>query len=208
MQEFIIGLYRFAGNHQLLLGIPLGVVTAYVTLWVSHNLTAPRLEFSEDVRRTTPRNRNPLYLYAIKIRNHRRRRLIDVSIRCRLAVFDVAETGSSIWTYYNMDLSSNIIQAFGRGLRIIHINANSIGESQYFYLLSEDIKEAVKRNRLRIEDIFLRYKRVNLRLFIVGHDEFTGVKKIYASPSYRLYNIDRGKWRWLELVRTTQHNDL
>lgn len=205
MLDSFSSFYDFAYEHQLLVGIPLGVLTAYLTLWFSHYLLAPKLIFSEDVRRITPRNKEPLYLYSIKVRNRNKRKLIDVSVRCRLAIHDIAERKVDLWTYFNIEVNPNIIQSYGKGYQIFHINVNTLQNNLLIYLLRKDFGDEMDAGTLRIEDVFLRHKRVKLQFFFVGHDEFTGVKKLYTSPAYCLHNIYRGKWNWLKLERSRGH---
>ena len=47
----------------------------------------------------------------------------------------------------------------------------------------------------------MEYPDTKMQYHRMGHDSFTGVKKIYTSPNYYLFNIDAGKWKDLSLVR-------
>ena len=187
-------------RYEFLLGIPVGVLTSFVVMWISQALLAPRLEFSRDIM-VFPSSKNPRhFLYQIKVVNKSRRRLLDVSVRCRIAVFDVKAIESERWTYYNIDTTFPYSLVLGRRDRIIHLHINksiSIAKSKW---LPPALVEKCSRRELRLEDIFLAHDKVYCQVTVIGHDEFTGVMKLYESKPYWIFDINRGsRWRGLDL---------
>lgn len=172
-----------------------GLIVALITLAIFHLVFAPKLRFSEQVRLFYPATvRQPRY--SVRFVRLGLIDLIDVTISCRLTVTDIAKTGKNLKEYYDIKVSSEQVLFLQRGSLIVHLKLNESGiskidENSYF---GRSINVRYPEYGLRFEDIFLDFEKVDIQLFIIGHDRFTGVKKIYLSPNYYLRNIQMGRW--------------
>jgi len=66
-------------------------------------------------------------------------------------------------------------------------------------LLAQHSKPARPEVGYRFEDFYMQFDRAYIQVQVLGHDAFTGVKKLYLSPMYRLTAIRAGQWDGIKL---------
>lgn len=186
-----------------------GMAVTIFTLIVFHLAFAPRIRFSDKIRLFFPVTDKIPY-YSIRFIRSGMIDLIDVTISCRLTVKDIAKNGRGMKEYYTIKTSSEQILMLQKGSLIVHLylrdsTISKINENSYF---GRSVKVRYPEYGLRFEDIFLDFKDVNIQVFLIGHDRFSGVKKIYTSPQYCLHNIQLGRWGQLKGKTLGKHSGL
>lgn len=188
-------------NYQLLISIPLGVMISFITIWISQYLLAPRIEFSKDIRCSKSDTNENGYDYSIKVKNRNHRKLVDITVQCRISINDIEELGIPLWTHFELNTTFKNSLYFSKGNRIFFIDINSVFNSSSSNFLEQYFQEQKDNNSLRFEDIFMVYDQVKIQLILLAQDSFTGIKKLYISPDYLIFNINEGKWHDMDLVR-------
>ena len=181
---------------NFLFGIFTGFGATIFTLLVFLFIIAPKILFSHDIRRVlSAKNSRPSY--SIRIKKVGYTSLIDTRIRCVIYIRDVHRRGSDLLSSYSIPTTFPDGLLYGSGSRIVHLKLheanllqNRLNNKIKKFLLNSD----VQTKSFRLEDIFLSYDDVFIRVFVLGHDRYTGVKKLYVSHKYFLFNIRDGVW--------------
>jgi hypothetical protein len=184
-----------------LVGTVAGIVAAFVTLIISHSLLAPRIRFSPDIRVKWSEERQG-YTYCVRIKKTGYIDLIETYIQCRIAIQDVGKTGGDLWNNYTIPTTFEYNVIMSRSARYVYLKFH---ESD---LLGRERNRKFQKNTriyvpefgLRAEDIFMSHKNAFIRIHILGHDRFTGIKKVFISPKYQFLNLRFGDWKCRQVV--------
>jgi len=191
--------YMISGD--VLLGIPLGVITTIITLAIFQYAIAPAISFSQDIR-CYYKVKSNRYSYSVRIKKSGSTSFIDTRTRCVLHIRDVNKSGSDIWNSYNIPTTFAEGLIYTKGYRIIHLKLHEapfvLGKNP---LINSHLFARIPEYSLRLEDIFYIYPDAWIRVYFLGHDHFTGVKKLYLSPKYRSFNVQHGNWSKLRLTK-------
>ena len=190
-----------AGNITFFAGIPVGIVTAVFTLVLFHFILAPRIDFSNNVR-TVWLEGKKRYRYSIRVKKIGYFDLIDMQAVCRVGIRDVRRNGKKIWNFYSIPTTYSDSLFMKSAMRYIDlkIHESDMANRQDYNLFRSGIKMYTPDDGLRFEDVFLSWEAVYVRVYIIGHDRFTGVKKLFESPKYYLHNFKHGEWSGMDII--------
>ncbi len=185
---------------EITAGIALGLISAVSTLFIFHYVLSPGIRFSQNIRsHWLPTRNRPSY--SIKTRNTGLIDLIDTQIHCTLMVRDVHKNNGKLWNGFPIPTSFANSLHVKRGTRIIHLKLHEavVSDPKQYLYFEKNLKIGRPDVGVRFEDFFQTYKDTYILVRILGHDRFTGVKKLYVSPRYRFHSIRAGRWNGLKL---------
>ncbi|WP_370399341.1 hypothetical protein [Sulfitobacter sp. JB4-11] len=194
MSEFWERVFEYA------IAIGLGVPATLLTLVFLHWIMSPKVRFSENIRHIYSKELKRPH-YSIKVQKIGYFDLIDTTAVGRIAVQGINENLPEFWSYYVLPMSfsnSLVLSTNKRAMRLILPDVMELKEGSGSIIRS---KITIGRPELgvRLEDIFMRFPDAYVQVQLIGHDSFSGVKKLYQSPKYRFHNIRNGKWNGMEL---------
>lgn len=186
---------------QVFTGVVAGFAATLATLFIFHYIFAASIEFSRDVRVFWPKSRTRPR-YSVKLRKSGLIDLVDTQIHCNLYISDVAKTNSDIQNVYRIPTTFDTSLRMKQGTRTVHlsIQKNEKVSNPTSIYLKRFVTPVYPEVGIRFEDIFRFYQDAYVRIFVLGHDRFTGVKKLYESPRYYFHNFRRGDWEGLHLI--------
>lgn len=191
-----------ARNIQYLVGIPLSLFGTLLTISVFHWLLSPRIVFGDSIRSYIRKHKPPTWGYSIKIKNSGIRALVDVRVRCRLAIYELYQNSSDIWSFFDIETGFKESLLFTSGVRYILIRPyESKALMDNTAVQAKFGKEVIYSGEMRLEDFYLGWNDTYVELYVMGRDRFTGLLKVYKSKKYYIFDIDRGKWDGLRLIR-------
>lgn len=204
--EYIFLSYRLGATMDpifanALVGTAIGIVSSFIVICFSHAVLAPKLRFSTDVRSYFDEAEN-LYRYSVRIKKNGYIDLIDTRIQCRLVIEDVRKSGGNMINSYRLPTDWHdalFIKSASRFVRI-KIKESDLLDRERNPLFNKHIKLLFPDIGLRLEDIYLSYEKAYVQVFVLGHDRFTGIKKLFESPRYYLHNLRDGKWNNFDIV--------
>ncbi|WP_299354457.1 hypothetical protein [uncultured Shimia sp.] len=193
---------------ELAIAVAVGVLSAVVTLGVFHKLVSPKIIFSDKINVVKHKHSERSH-YTTKVQKKGVIDLIETTAICRVSVFNIAKSDSSKsdsrrWNYYTIPTTFSNSLRFGKGHRYIQlkVHESSLFDPQKSPTIHKNTSILRPERGLRLEDVFMSYEKVHVRLYILGHDRFTGIKKLYVSKPYKFWQIRTGDWMYkkLELV--------
>ena len=181
-------------------GVFSSTLSAMLLLLVFHYIVSAKLTFSKNIRVFIGKKRKRRS-YSLKLKQRGMIDLIDVSITCRLAVFDIRQNGGSLWNFFDVPTTFSDPLSMKSGERIVHLklHESSIADLSTNLAIKRYVSVRYPDAGLRLEDFFMAYPNVYLQVFVLGHDRFTGTKKLYTSQKYHFHSLRRGKWEKGEL---------
>ena len=189
---------------EVAIGILLGALSTFFTLSLFHSLIKPRLYFSKNIRVVT--DDGPGYNYYIRLKASGAVNLIDTRAVCRIYVKDIGREGSTFTNSYEIPCTwASSLMLRPRKIRTIRIlwhqsdivkfdRTYGVDNLELYPLLREAAFPRIQEYGRRLEDVFLSFDRVHIRLLVMGHDSVTGVKSVYSSPKYTFHNLMHGNW--------------
>ncbi|MDF2367229.1 hypothetical protein [Sneathiella sp.] len=184
------------GYLDFISGIFIGNVSAIVSLVLFNYVLSPKVTFSNDIRCINFKKEN-WKRYSIKVKKKGFVDLIDTKISCRIEIADIGKNGGKLLNFYDIPATLSRSLLVSRGTRIVHlklIEAIDFSDNRDVNF-QRHVKKRIPEKGLRFEDIFMAYPDVKIIVHIIGHDRFTGVKKLYVSPRYSFHSLVYGKWR-------------
>lgn len=199
-------MFEWATSNSLIgviLSTSIGIFSAFAFIGISHALLAPRIIFSRDIRVSYDSYLNK-FAYAIRIRKSGYIDLIDTRIQCRVFIKDVRKNGSGTINSYKIPTSWDDTLYIKSSARFIFLK---IHDSK---LLDQTVNPIFLRNTkinvpdvgIRFEDIFLSHEKTYVQIFILGHDRFTGIKKLFESPKYFFHNLREGQYNEMNIIES------
>lgn len=170
-------------------------VSTLLALVFFHRFVSAKIEFSRFVR-LQYLNRKRRFSYSIKIKQRGLFDLIDVSVHCRLAIHDILRDGGDLWNYYSVPVTFNKSLYWGSGARIIHFHLHELSSlrEDSDSLLYKQVVKRIPECGWRLEDILMAFPKVYLCVYVIGHDKFSGTKKLYSSQKYYSFHLNSGYW--------------
>lgn len=200
------------------IGLVLGVAASFLAWWIIFHQIVPKIEFSEGIssspRRSDPSRRS----YRIKFANTGRRAIIGMEVFARLSI--KWEAGKN-WSAYYIPLNSAGDRKYelprldrGRN-RILTLWLNRSEVFRTNKRFSEALRNKAEAKELELEDLLSQGEIARLQLFVSGYDEFSGARRVFASPKFELENIHKGRFKGLvitpeqsESAETAESTDL
>lgn len=179
----------------IIVGIPFGILTTFISLLIYHKLVAPKISFSENIRTFRVSRLTPVDRYSVRIVSPKRVSLIDVKLSCQIYIYDMLENDRKFWNAFEIPISIKHMTLFTPGTFTLHLFPNKSDAIKNHSIMDVNLQKKAQRNELRLEEIFMRYRRkCHITISIVGNDRITGIKKLYESPNYELFNFVDGEW--------------
>ncbi len=185
---------------DIAIGVFSGLFVFLLSLLFVNYLFAPKMRFSDKIKDTWLKSsKRPSY--SIRIQKVGWTDLIETGVVCRLAVKDVLKNGSDLWNFYNIPTTFSYSLTMKNSSRIVHLKLHEAKVFDYESL--PHFKRSLKIGRpeigLRFADFFMSYDDVYIQIFVLGHDRFPGVKKVYESKRYNFFELRDGTWDDLNL---------
>jgi hypothetical protein len=188
----------------LVLGLVGGLVLSVVWWWwLAHRVT-PQLTFADGVSWRSERG-NGRVAYRIKLRNTSRRRgIIDVAFRARVTIsgmrlFDEAGTSRLV---VEMPLDVDHLFRLGpKASRVLWLEFGPTFPDAWGSYLPKGVATALAAGEVGSLETLLAFDGDPvLQVQALAYDEFSGARKYYESPPYRLSNVKAGVFEDLRVV--------
>lgn len=181
---------------ELLLGIPLGIFASLVAWWILFHAIVPHIHFSKHIAKDKTDETQSGWRYRIKMENAGTRDVVDVELFARLRIRGLKPKFPINWEVLYPKLAYGRIpklEASRRtGRRIaVRIRVCDIDEFSH-NLLPAEIRDKVCCGTAILEDLMSLGSDSTLQVFAFGYDAFSGTRKVFESPLYRLTDIRRG----------------
>ncbi len=172
------------------------------TIWIFR----PPVVFSRDIRVVFLPRQNR-FRYSIQIRKRGPVDLVDTKIKCRLAVKDSSRSINT-WTYYDIPTTFEESLVVKRGNRIVDLSfhAKEFADGKKSVNLRRNTDVLYPEIGVRPEDIFVTFDNVFLKIYFIGHDKIAGMKRVYESNPYYIYNFVHGYWDGIDVRRAKLPN--
>lgn len=178
---------------EFLLGVVSGLITTIFFWLIKNKITPPKVEFGNDISRITYPSGNVGYIIILKNIGHRR--LIDISLKVIIYIPEIVTWDKSLTQKFNLKTSSDdkilLEKAIPITTRIILEESNDLLNSG---LIPANIKNTITEKQYALDELLKLSPKSYLRIFLLGNDEVTGVRKVFESGKYSLANIKDGKF--------------
>ena len=200
----------------VIVGVITGVIASWVAWWVLHHAMAPKIGFSEVLKKQKTGNSKTGYYYQFKFGNLKKRtEVVDISVRASIYLPDFPSNGvTNIYTIpidgkyiYELTPQSNENQGWARRISL-KVNDPDFLKTFEKTFFDEKLKELAKNEMITLEDLLKITEKAFVRVYIASMDAFSGSRKVVKSKNYRLVDIQFGKYERLSLEFTpTQENN-
>ncbi len=180
---------------EIAIGVLIGILSSLTTLFIFHVVMSPKIYWSSKIKVIWLKKSKRLS-YSIKFVRSGHSDLIDNRTTCRLTIKDVNKTGSNLSNKFEIPCTFSSPLIISKDSFIVHLKLHeaNVFDCYQFEYFKKNLKIHRPEYGLRLEDFFMSYDTVSIRVSIVGHDRKTGIKKIYQSPKYKFHCIRNGKW--------------
>jgi len=182
----------------LLLGLLGGFALSAIFWWYLNHYMVPKISFSDEIAKR-PSSLNPSgFMYRIKIKNTGKRRVIDLNVTVRIAIYELGL--KKLWNWYDIDISGKSVPMLGKGMnRLIVLRPQEtldFGRS----IFPNKIQNKLQSGELSLENVLELGSKSYIRLYIFGNDEFSGARKLFFSKKYTRRDIRTGIFKDLTIV--------
>jgi len=171
-----------------LIGFIIGALGSFLVWLYLFRFVVPKIQFSERISKIV---RSGEALYRIKFNNHSRRNVIDLSVVVHVNILGLFEDHPNNWKNVNVKLnvpSVPILKTSLKGGMVANMYINRTKEFSS-YPFPKEVIEKYRLRKLTLEDLFEIGEKVNVRIHIMGYDEFSGARKMFLSKVYRKSDI-------------------
>ena len=163
---------------EILIGVPVGILTTIVFLFLFGRILSPRIKFSAKVRVRWLKEKNR-YRYSLRIQKTGFFNLIETKIHCRLLIKDVNKNGGRLWDHYSIPttFSESIVMVNSARYIDLKIHESKLNDPEVHTYVRKHTKQMYPDGHIRFEDIFSTYSDVHVRLYVIC--------LLYTSPSPR-----------------------
>lgn len=182
----------------LSIGLGGGIALSALFWWYLNHYLVPQITFSQEIAKR-PSSLNPSgFMYRIKIKNTGKRRIIDLNVTVRIAIYELGL--KKLWNWYNIDISGKKIPMLGKKMnRLIVLRPQETVDFSRD-IFPRHVRKKLQSGSLTLEDIMELGNKCYIRLYIFGNDEFSGARKLFCSPKYTRKDIRKGIFRNLTVV--------
>jgi len=175
--------------------VTIGVIAGFFFIFISHAIIAPRVQISQDIRTYWGKARKN-YIYQVKINKTGIIDLIDCRIQCKMYILNLYDKNEDSWEVYRIPTSISETLVLSR--RPVRFRLQFYEAWQEVHLknptLLSKTKIHLEESGIRLEDLFMSFESVYIKIFILGVDRLTGVVKLFESSKYCVSNIRYGDW--------------
>lgn len=183
-----------------IIGLVLGIAASFIAWWIVFHQIVPKIEFSDGIS-STPRRSDPSRRsYRVKFANTGRRAIIGMEVFARLSI--KWEEGKN-WSGYYIPLNSagdrkyELPRLDRSKNRILTLWLNRSDVFRTNVRFPEALRKKAEEKQLTLEDLLSQGDVARLQLFVSGYDEFSGARKVFASPRFELEDIKNGRFKGL-----------
>lgn len=187
---------------SFVLGVLAGFITT-VLLWLfKNNFFPPNIEFGEDISKVINHDGKNKYVFIFKNKGHRR--LIDITVKAVIRVPGIVPWDSNLTqTFYAKTTADNKF-ILDTSIPITASILLEISEDIFdSHLLPDNIKELIINRDRTLENLFSLHSDSCVKIYILGNDQVTGVRKVFESKEYFINDIKTGVFDRVKMVVTT-----
>jgi hypothetical protein len=190
-------------------GLVVGTAASFSAWWLVFHWIIPKVEFSSGISSVPRRSDSLRRSYRIKFANTGKRAMVGVEAFARLRI---KWDSSGNWTGYYLPFNSDgdrkyDVPRLERGAnRILHLWINQVRAFRTANRFPMEIRAKAKQKQLTLEDLLSLGVTATVQMFVSGYDEFSGARKVFASPVYALTDIRCGRFRGLSVVESQSEN--
>ncbi len=179
----------------LLLGALAGVFFSYLWWWYQTHKLVPKISFSPEMAEYNLDSKNRLFL--CKFQNSGKRDIVDLEVIVRIGIKEYM--GASGWAFHTVVSNASRIPRLSQGkMRRVRCHDTRV-PVKYIDEPSVSLKSAIN-NCKDLKCILNLGTDATVRVHVFGFDAFSGSRKEYASPKYRIGDIRKGTFEGLNVV--------
>jgi hypothetical protein len=177
----------------------LGLLTSFFIWWLTAHYWKPEIEFSQELcEYELPSGKN---FFQSAFKNVGKRDIVDLEIQVRIGIKEF--WGATGWAFHTVKPNTS---------RVPLLSSEKHRRVQLF-----DMRESIKfidrpseSIRLEIEkcqslrDILILGQDASVTVHVFGYDSFSGARKHFSSPAYRVTDIRKGTFDGLDVVQNTR----
>lgn len=175
-----------------LIGIPIGLLTSFVSWWILFHMLTPKVRFSTQISKARAAT-SDRYAYRVKLRNVGRRRIVDAEFFARLRI-QALDKGSNNWAIFHIPLDEPRIPMLPPHRRRGHIEVLYVSQVNNTHRFPSDIAKKIEDGTVLLEDLMRLGKQSTLQLIGFGYDSFSGTRTIFESALYTINDIMPGRF--------------
>lgn len=184
----------------IVVGVFSGVISSWIAWWVLHHAMAPKLAFSNQIKKQASPNTTTGFYYQVKIVN--KKRWSDaVNVRVDAFVYFPDLPGSTTTNLYRIPIDGSHIwelpvkeknaERHGRRLSL-RISDKSMAPHFDRHFFTPELQSKAHRQKLLLENVLEETPNAYIRVFAQAMDRFTGAQRVFRSKDYLLSDIRRG----------------
>ena len=137
-------------------------------------------------------------MFRVKLANFGKRDAIDVTIKVRVAIYELGF--KKTWFWYDMETNASTVPSISRGRnRLVVLRAEETPDFSR-PLFPAEIRQKYESGTLTVEDILALGTKSYLRIYVFAFDSFSGARKLFSSPRYDLRCIREGVFSKFNVV--------
>lgn len=181
------------------LSFALGVLASFAAWWLTSHHWKPSIRFAPEMAEYSLECGQSLFQCALE--NSGKRDIIDVEIRVRIGIENFK--GASGWAYHMVKSNSSSVPVLSPGKKRKVRVFDTRDEIQFIDQPSKSIREAIVTCE-SLRDILNLGANGSVRIHVFGYDCFSGARKHFQSPPYRLGDIRKGTFNGLDVIENTR----
>ncbi len=201
----------------IIVGVTTGILSSLIAWWIYYRLLAPKISFSEQLKKAKTENTKTGYYYQFKIGNLKKHTsAMDIGLRVTLYLPEFPVAG--VTNMYSIPTASTTIfelspkktGSTGWNRRIsLHINDEEFVKNLDKTYFSKDLKALGASEMLTLEDVLSITPRAFIKIRASAANSYSGSRSLFRSKNYKLADIVEGKYdRFsLELVPYDKEED-
>jgi hypothetical protein len=181
----------------VVVGVVSGIIASLVAWWILYYVLAPKIVFSDTIRKSKSENIKGGWKYQIAFFNSRPRDAVELRFRALLVIPDFPSAHST--TYQHINLSTNEILELKSAGKVgfnkrLYFKFN---EKKNLIMYKQDrypprIRELGEQEAITPEALFAELPQAYIQITVTVSDATTGAKKLFRSKRYRAEDIIEG----------------
>lgn len=200
----------------LIVGMVTGILASLIAWWISYRLLAPKLAFSDKIKKSPTENTNVGYYYQFKLGNLRKHTAaMDISLRVALYLpeFPVKNV-TNIYTIPTdaadlFEISPNKKGDVGWSKRIsLNIYSDDFLKHFNSTYFTDEFKDLLRLKSHLLEDLLSITPNAFVKVFVSAANSYSGSRRLFKSINYRISDIVEGKYERLSFKLIPYSSDV
>lgn len=183
----------------IILGALLGIGSSGTFWWMQSHYWVPQIKFSKEMAEYELSANQSFFQCAFE--NVGKREIIDLDIQVRVGILGFL--GATGWAYHTVSSNASRVPQLAPSNRRRVRAFDTREKIQFLDAPSKSLRQEIEKCA-SLRDVLQLGEDAAVRVHVFGYDAFSGARKHFRSPEYRITDIRKGTFNGLDVVQNSR----